>query len=124
MSKLAALLIAATLVGPIFAQTMPKAPAMIAGDEAYAPTPEKTATANRDAAAARRARRVKRHKKQAAAAAAAQAPAAPSAPAMIAGDESYTPTPEKAATTKRARKAKRAKKAAAEDTTTTTTTTP
>jgi hypothetical protein len=98
MSKLATLLIAAALFSPTFVQAMPKAPAMIAGDESTMPTPEKKATAHR-------ARKAKRAKKKAAAEA-----AAPAAPSMIAGDESTTPTPEKAKTARKAARHKKAKK--------------
>jgi len=89
MSKFATLMIAAALLCPAFAQAMPKAPAMVAGDEETIPTPEKKATAHRA--------------KKAAEASAAPA-AAPAAPALIAGDEKTDPTPAKA---KAARKLKK-----------------
>jgi len=97
MSKLATLLIAAALFSPTFVQAMPKAPAMIAGDEATMPTPEKKATAHR-------AKKAKRAKKAAAEA------AAPAAPSMIAGDEATDPTPAKAKAARKANRHKKAKK--------------
>jgi hypothetical protein len=95
MSKFATLMIAAALLCPAFAQAMPKAPAMVAGDEETIPTPEKKATAHR-------AKKAKRAKKAAEASAAPAA--APAAPALIAGDEKTDPTPAKA---KAARKLKK-----------------